>query len=329
MKLMRAALFMVLVLSLLVIDAGAKSKAKVLADRVNLRAGPGLKWETVGQAAVDDVLLVVKIEKEWMKIVPPDDVDMWIYGDLVKQGVVQGASVNIRAGAGINYTVVGKLNKDDDVEVREAKGEWLRVAPPKGSYLWISRSLVDLDGPPKKIKPVRVPVTPLIPVKTTVIEEPVKWAEPVEPKVAKPVPIEPIKQAKPVETAAVRPPPLPSDEPMPVKTNVSGTSDESKKTGVEGLTIDTSHEQGRTVTYKGALKKASFVWRRPSKLCLVRYDEGKAATVCYVKGNPETLKPLVGRSMTVHGKEYWVKGVRYPVVVPVRVVVAAQSDGGR
>lgn len=46
-------------------------------------------------------------------------------------------SLNVRSGPGKRYDIIGKLYRDDVVEVGGMEGEWYYVAPIDGAYGWI------------------------------------------------------------------------------------------------------------------------------------------------------------------------------------------------
>jgi uncharacterized protein YgiM (DUF1202 family) len=63
-------------------------------------------------------------------------------------GIITGDDVYVRAGASQNYYAVTKLNKGDFVEVHDNLFGWYRIAPPAGSYSYISKAYVtpNADG---------------------------------------------------------------------------------------------------------------------------------------------------------------------------------------
>ena len=75
--------------------------------------------------------------------------------------------------------------------------------------------------------------------------------------------------------------------------------------------------QGKAVSYRGTLKPAGLVWRRPSKYRLAVAGQGRQT--CYVYGNDSDLARLKGRIVELKGREYWLRGVRYAIVVPEQI----------
>jgi len=266
---------------------------RVTANNVNLRAGPDLRAEVVSQASEDDILMAGRVKDEWVQIQPPPDVSFWVYGELVKRSEVAVSRLQVRSGRGINYRSVSKLNKGTQLDIRGIKGEWLKIAPPKGSSLWISRKYVEefVEEPVVKtiVKPVieKKPVKPVIEKKS---EPPVKITTPAKPEAT----------VRDVKGGTWTLPPSLSDKKLVA-----------------------AKEQGKQVNCFGVLRPAGFVWRRPSKFRLVKHDEhGDAVTICYVLGDKEELEALSGNKIAIYGHEYWVQGVKYPVVYPNRILRA-------
>lgn len=271
--------------------------ARIKADRVNLRAKPDATGEVVAQATLDERLRVQEAQAEWVSVWPPDRVDLWVHRDFVKDGLSVGEKINVRAGAGINFSVVGQYQRGERVEVRGQFGEWLKVGP-SNAVLWVNRELVDLMYPAQAMEPAPAPV------------------------VAAPVPAAPmpaITEAVDVdsglgpvipgsEVARTTPPPLVA---APVLAPGAEAPRDLKLVPLEG--------QGRLVQQEGELKPAPFIFGRPSKYRMTRREGNQLKTICYVRGNSKQLSSLLNERLIVHGREYWVQGVRQPVLVLERI----------
>ena len=82
-------------------------------------------------------------EAVWLRVEPPEHVSVWVYRELVRNGVVLSDKVRVRAGAGLNFHPVGSLNKGDRVEVRGTYGDWLKIRPPAGLDFWVLHDQVE------------------------------------------------------------------------------------------------------------------------------------------------------------------------------------------
>ncbi len=124
----------------------APLEVKVMGDRVNLRARPLFNAEVAGQVSSGTTLLApdgIPDGAEWVKVRPPQSVDLWIFSALVKDGVVIADDTYVRHGPGQQYKHVGKVGKGFKVEVRgPAVGDWLPIAPVPTAELFISSSYV-------------------------------------------------------------------------------------------------------------------------------------------------------------------------------------------
>lgn len=290
-------------------------KARVLKDNTNLRAKAGLNVEVAGQAAADQELTVKSLDSEWVEVVAPTNIDFWVLGDYLKDGlVVCRQTVNVRAGPGLNFSIVGQLRNGDKVEVRGSHTEWIKIAPPEGCSLWVSRPLVEI-----------VPQMPLSSVKAP----PVKPA-PVEPPIARPSAVMPAAGS----TAQVGVKKTESETPKPAVMTSAGSlagsevnkTQEAEKTAAikppEDLDLIPDIGQGQLKQYEGTLKTKNFLVRSPSDFRLVVTDPGgQPRTICFVKGNRSQLKALLFRNLIITGRQYWVHRSRQPVLVPEKIIL--------
>lgn len=82
-------------------------------------------------------------DEAWVCVQPPENVSVWVYRELVKDGVILADKSRVRAGAGLTFRPVGSLSKGDRVEVRGAYGDWLKIKPPPDVKFWILRDQVE------------------------------------------------------------------------------------------------------------------------------------------------------------------------------------------
>jgi len=172
----------------------------VTADRVNLRAQAKANAEVITQLAKGDRLTILDKKNvpygsrtmTWLKVALPEKATVWIKGEFVKEGVVTGEKVNLRAGAGVNFSILGQTHKGEKLQILRTAGEWHEIRPLPGTFGWISSDYVeltpDLQPPPpsEQVQPVIPPVGDAAPKPTTtngvtVVESPVKAVEPAKP----------------------------------------------------------------------------------------------------------------------------------------------------
>ncbi|MFH1968751.1 MAG: SH3 domain-containing protein [Verrucomicrobiota bacterium] len=284
-------------------ETAALTRVKVLKNNCNLRAKALVTSEVVGQVSVNDILAAKTMDQDWVEIVPPASVDLWVLGDYVKDGAINcSQKVNVRAGAGINFNIVGQLPQGEKVVVRGTHAEWIKIAPLPACSLWISRSLVSV-----------VLLTEVEPARLDQAKaEPVKPAASQVPAVAIVPPSKPVPEAKP---PILSPQPVPLLMPTPAQDAVFFPP--------PGLDLVSATGQGRWREVEGILRAKDFIFRAPSDFRLVTSDGGdrNSVTICFVKGNQAQLKALMYRHLIISGREYWVKRQKYPVLVPERIVL--------
>ncbi len=296
--------------------AAAGVKVRVTGDHVNLRPLAGGRSAVVSQVNAGDLLFAPNgIDGEWVEVEAPRVVDLWIYGELVREGAVSASRVQIRSGPGTNYRVVGVAEKGDRVEARGRQGDWLKIAPLPQCTLWISRDYVKpiTATVPKPVEPKPAPVV-VKPVEPVVRPAP----RPVRPVIpAKPVPV---PRPVPVKVSPVPVPVRPSP-PTPIVPEPVIVSSSGGRLPPELRRLVSGADQGRAVEYVGILRPAGLVWGRPSRYRLVmRDDAGRALSLCYLVGNEAQLARIVGRTLHVTGREYWLQGVKTSVVVPEQII---------
>jgi uncharacterized protein YraI len=244
----------------------------------------------VGEVGRGDVLTAGEAQGDWLAVTPPDTVGVWVFSQLVRDGKASVSPVLVRAGPGINYREVGRLQKGDKVVVKgaSASGEWLKIAPPAGCVLWISGKYT-------------------------------------EPAAAHPTGESGASKTPRVTTAPPKPPAAGSATAKPKEAAVSSPADGKRKVdlppGLNAAKLADREGQGKLAQYEGVLGSAGWVWNKPSQYRLIKTDEkGHIVSACYVLGDESRLSPLKGRTLVVYGPEYWLQGVSYPVVSAQQIV---------
>ncbi|MCK5849365.1 MAG: SH3 domain-containing protein, partial [Kiritimatiellae bacterium] len=195
----------------------------------------------------------------------------------------------------IDSQIICRLKEGDRVTVKGRSGDWLKIAPPSGCVLYISRKYVENVLSPRKKPPVKR-------VKAA------RSPKVVDRKPPKPV-IRLLRQQTYTDTpSVVSRPPAP---PAPKYDDVFHR---------EMLSV--SCTQGKKVIYDGLLRKSGPIPGCPGQYRLAARDsKGRALTRCYVKGNSAQLASFLGRRLRIEGTEYWLHGIRLSVVVPERIVL--------
>jgi len=281
---------------------------RVTSDSVNVRSGPGTRYEPVGQVNSGDVVTTRQSADGWSEIAPPDDARLWVYGDLLDGVTVAATRIQVRSGPGISYRPVGTLDRGREVTIAETSGEWVRIVPPETVSVWVSSQFLTSA------------LTAPAPVKVATQPSP-------EPPVAIPppaVPAPPKAEVRSSSPGVTVPPPAAaprSEAVAPPRRSDPGPGMELPAALI-GRQLAEGKDQGDTVELSGVLRSSGVAWGKLSPYRLVGKDaRGRTVTLCYVLGNSAQLASIEGRRVTIEGQRYWVQRVRYPGVRPERIRV--------
>lgn len=121
-----------------------KKYAVVTASALNVRSGPSTKNHKIGVVVKGTKLTVLEKVGEWYKI-EYNGITGYVHGGYIKlesssaqppssnsgnimaRGTVTASSLNVRAGAGTNFKVIGKLARNAKVDILEKVGAWYKI----------------------------------------------------------------------------------------------------------------------------------------------------------------------------------------------------------
>ncbi|MBN1522395.1 MAG: SH3 domain-containing protein [Candidatus Aureabacteria bacterium] len=115
---------------------------RVTGKNVNIRATANLGSEVMGQLEEGRDIVIIGEESGWCRIRPEENAKAWIYADLVKNGIVTKDNVNIRAGATLSSSVLGKLHEGDTVVIVERFEDWYQIEMPLGMGYYIHKDFI-------------------------------------------------------------------------------------------------------------------------------------------------------------------------------------------
>ncbi|MBF8253755.1 MAG: hypothetical protein HW373_450, partial [Deltaproteobacteria bacterium] len=190
----------------------ADQAAVIQTDRVNVRAQPSIYSEVLTQLNTGDpvtVLEEITPEKpgpeeptKWAKIVMPTNTPVWVFAAFVDPAAktVKARRLNLRAGPGENYSIVGRLETGAAVKEIRVQDEWMEIETPPGAYGFVAAEFL---APPPPAEAAPPPPPPVVEPKKEEPPPPVvpPQAEPTAPAAAAPAPL--------------APPPVVNDEPPP------------------------------------------------------------------------------------------------------------------
>ncbi len=317
----------------------------VTGDRVILRATPESEGEIVGQLHSGDLLYTPDLltSQEWVRVAAPPSVDLWLYSELLQDGRVAVNRVQVRAGPGVQFQRVGQLERAAEVEIRGRTGDWTRIAPPPGSFLWINRSYVapllpQLAAPePQTAAAVALPeasdavvahsVPPAtIPPATTLDESIAATTAAAESRDQQVDPLPPelhLPAAPAVAVATVTAPP-PAPPPAAVGSAPHLPALPPLPRQLRGYVADAHRPQYITGSFAGVLKRAALRdGRRYSSFQIVASEPGqRPQTLCRLVGFEGQLENLRNCRVVAEGRLWHLAGEALPVLDLRRMVLS-------
>jgi hypothetical protein len=143
-------------------------KAEVIGSDVYVRSGSGIQYYFTTKLNEPAEVVVVDKRFSWCKVVPPAGSFSWIAKEFVKidadnpgKGIVTNDNVMVWAGAPHldpedSTSPQTKLNKDQAVHLLgEESGDYYKISPPEGAYLWISGDYLKYVSPAQGVSIVK------------------------------------------------------------------------------------------------------------------------------------------------------------------------------
>ncbi|MHC4478923.1 MAG: SH3 domain-containing protein [Planctomycetota bacterium] len=144
--------------------------ARITADNVNVRSGPGTNHYPCGKLTKGDTVTVVDSYFPWSRIVPPPGSFSWISKQYVRIDTAEPNTAIVTDAAMVYVGAEGRdpirctrneLNLNAGEKVRllgELTSDYYKIAPPTGAYRWVSTRYT------KALRPIRpVPPPPAAP----------------------------------------------------------------------------------------------------------------------------------------------------------------------
>lgn len=133
--------------------------AEITGTDIYMRSGPGMNHYRCGKLSVPEQVTVVAEQNGWSKILPPEGAFSWISKENVKfdpehaeTGVITADDARVWAGSEYvepmhSTSLQVKLPKGAKVKLLgEEKGDYYKIAPPEGAYLWVNTQYTRFIG---------------------------------------------------------------------------------------------------------------------------------------------------------------------------------------
>lgn len=161
---------------------------RVTGDRVSLRSAP-VDGKVLDQASRGEELVLLSQTNGWASVQAPEYLNFWVASEYLVEGIVQPKRLNVRSGPSLYYNKVAVVDRDDVLTVRDEFNKWFKIAPPEGSFVWISTNYIEMVEVPEPVVVVAPPV--VVEVEPVVVQ--------VEPVVVQPKPVYGRKASPPAQ----------------------------------------------------------------------------------------------------------------------------------
>lgn len=306
--------------------AHGEETAIVKENHINVRGQASLKGEVITQlqkgeqVAVLEEIPVPKPKKDepakWARIRMPANTPVWVYASYIDSAnkTVKISRVNLRAGPGENYSVVGRLEKGDTVKDIRKVDEWMEIETPTTAYAFVAAEfltkLPPLSPPVAEVKPAESPKVPSASkaqpdldttktppptvVKTEAAEKPPVAAVDALPPAPKPEANSPLPATEsPKPPVAETPSEKPAVAPPPVKLPTE-------------VTVPTPIESGpppkRIVRREGIVRSTKSI-QAPTDFELINPETKKVIDYLHTEEPTLKLKDFKGKKVIVTGEE--------------------------
>jgi uncharacterized protein YgiM (DUF1202 family) len=204
----------------------------------------------------------------WARIALPAGTHVWIHTSYINETnqTIKPTKLNIRSGAGENYSVVGTLAKGDAVKPLSTKGDWTEIEAPASAYGFVAAHLLMHKSA------AEVPVTPPPVPPETVVQNSPPIAAPATNVIETPAPATP-PATPPAVTPDVAPAPAP-DEPPP-----------------------------KRIVQREGIVSGTVSIQAPSHYQLKSLDDGRIIDYLYTTSTNVVLKKYDKRTVLVSGEE--------------------------
>ncbi|MCX5693386.1 MAG: SH3 domain-containing protein [Candidatus Omnitrophica bacterium] len=109
-----------------------------------VRAGDNVNFENLCSLSKSDSVKIIDRRYSWFKILLPKKAFLYVnkdYVDLTSDekgvGIINASNVNLRAGAGTRYSIIGQISKPEKVSIISEDSGWYKIEPPYGATGWI------------------------------------------------------------------------------------------------------------------------------------------------------------------------------------------------
>ncbi|MGL5329500.1 MAG: SH3 domain-containing protein [Peptostreptococcaceae bacterium] len=146
-------------------DNNIIKKGTVNTSALNVRSGAGTSYSVIGKLYKGDKVDILSYSNNWYKIKLSNGKIGWCSSQYItvgssngndnnntekpesgKSGTVNTSSLNVRSGAGTNYSIIDKVYKGDKVDILTSSNSWYKVKLSNGKTGWCSSQYITIGS---------------------------------------------------------------------------------------------------------------------------------------------------------------------------------------
>jgi len=257
--------------------------ATVSGNNVNVRGKAGYKGEVFTKLDNGDTVTVIEqviLQKpkagepsQWAKIAFPTNAHVWVHSAYIDASkTVKPKKLNVRTGAGENYSIVGTLEQGTAVKEVSAKDNWLQIEAPASAFAFVAAGYLQQTATEAAVPPV----VSLAPLDSTNVPPATEIA------------------GTTTDTPGVIATNNPGAEPIPTVT--PGSINDAPPVAYEEIDVP------RFVSHEGVVRGSGSI-QAPTEFALYSKETGKAINYLYSPTPQLDIGRYFGRRIIVNGQE--------------------------
>lgn len=138
----------------------AAETGTIAAGTVNVRGRAGFIGEVITKLNRGDKVTIIEDVKltspkanepvNWLKIALPANTPVWLHSSFIDPAThtVNATRLKVRGGPGVNYSVLGYLDRGTPIKEIRRVDDWFEIEPPAGLSAYIAANLVTRESVP-------------------------------------------------------------------------------------------------------------------------------------------------------------------------------------
>jgi uncharacterized protein YgiM (DUF1202 family) len=292
--------------------SAAEQIAVVTGDRVNVRGRPSLVGEVVIQLNQGEQVVVLEqipVAKpqpgeptRWMRIRLPANTPVWVFAPYIDpdEGTSRVNRLNLRAGPGENFSVLGQIERGTPVQRIRVVGNWMEIEALDTTHAFVAADFLQIvetatpdqtsEAPELAASPT--PEDPAQPQTIPAPDEEESAPTPVEVDPETPIAAAPGAEPRPTEP---RPTEAPPTEAFPIDTDPMATQPVEEALAPEELPRRVVSREGRVIISRSI--------QAPTEYALESLQTRRTINYIHSEDLGVNLKVYAGRKVIVTGEE--------------------------